>query len=172
MEVSSIPKGCGLSLKRFVLSLATSLVHLCRLRDPETQRLSLQTLELLAIENSDVIIQHVCCFVCLCLFALFIYLFIRALDLRTRTSRSTRFNLNFSRVFRKKKHTPKSFILLFSQKKLLRLFILKESEMMKLHTFDNLFPQPTNDIRAKRMMTAITFSHQNDAASRVSNTQY
>ncbi|KAM7444435.1 hypothetical protein ABFA07_006950 [Porites harrisoni] len=37
---------------------ATSLVHLCRLRDPETQRLSLQTLELLAIENSDVIIQH------------------------------------------------------------------------------------------------------------------
>lgn len=37
---------------------ASSLVHLCRLRDPETQRLSLQTLELLAIENSDVIIQH------------------------------------------------------------------------------------------------------------------
>lgn len=37
---------------------ATSLVHLCKLRDPETQRLSLQTLELLAIENSDVIIQH------------------------------------------------------------------------------------------------------------------
>ena len=47
--------------------------------------------------------------------------------------------------------------------------------MMKLHTFDNLFPQPTNDIRAKtrrRMMTAITFSRQNDAGSRVSNTQY
>jgi len=37
---------------------ATSLVHLCRLRDPETQRLALQTLELLAIESSDVIIQH------------------------------------------------------------------------------------------------------------------
>ncbi|KAK2557422.1 hypothetical protein P5673_020545 [Acropora cervicornis] len=37
---------------------ASSLVHLCRLRDPETQRLSLQTLELLAIENSDVIIRH------------------------------------------------------------------------------------------------------------------
>lgn len=37
---------------------ATSLVYLCKLRDPETQRLSLQTLELLAIENSDVIIQH------------------------------------------------------------------------------------------------------------------
>ena len=73
MEVSSIPKGCGLSPKLFVLSSATSLVHLCRLRDPETQRLSLQTLELLAIENSDVIIQHVCCYVCLCLFALCIY---------------------------------------------------------------------------------------------------
>lgn len=43
----------------FSLFAASSLVHLCRLRDPETQRLSLQTLELLAIENSDVIIQHV-----------------------------------------------------------------------------------------------------------------
>ena len=41
------------------LCLATSLVHLCKLRDPETQRLALQTLELLAIENSDVIITHV-----------------------------------------------------------------------------------------------------------------
>lgn len=37
---------------------ATSLVHLCKLRDAETQRLALQTLELLAIENSDVIITH------------------------------------------------------------------------------------------------------------------
>lgn len=49
---------------------ATSLVHLCKLRDPETQRLSLQTLELLAIENSDVIIQHVnCCFDTTCIYS-------------------------------------------------------------------------------------------------------
>ena len=44
-----------------LLSVATSLVHLCKLRDAETQRLALQTLELLAIENSDVIITHVGC---------------------------------------------------------------------------------------------------------------
>ena len=52
------------SLFSFVLCLATSLVQLCKLRDPETQRLALQTLELLAIENSDVIITHVSsCFI-------------------------------------------------------------------------------------------------------------
>ena len=78
-------------------------------------------------------------------------------------------------------HSPESFILLFWPKKLARLFILNEvnrspdGKMMKLHTFDNLFPQPTNDIRAKtrsRMTAAITFSRQNDVGSRVSNTQY
>ena len=65
----------------------------------------------------------------------------RALDLRTRTS--TRVNLKFLHVF-SEKNTPESFILLFSPKKLVRLFILKEvqsssdSKMMKLLTFDNL----------------------------------
>ena len=45
-------------------------MHLCKLRDPETQRLSLQTLELLAIENSDVIIQHVNdCFHTTCIYS-------------------------------------------------------------------------------------------------------
>ena len=101
---------------------------------------------------------------------------------REQASTGTRFNLNFSRVFRKKKkHPPKASFYFFSQKKLARLFILKEvklspnDKMIKLHTFDNLFPPPTNDIRAKtrsRMTTAIMFSRQNDAGSRASNTQY
>ena len=64
----------------------------------------------------------------------------RALDLRTRTVR--RFTLKFLRMF----YSPDSFILLFFTKKLVRLFILKEikpspdSRMIKLLTFDNLFP--------------------------------
>ena len=59
---------------------------------------------------------------------------------------STRFNFNFLRVFSKKKDILESFILLFSPKKLVRLFILKEvkpspdSRMVKLLTFDNLLP--------------------------------
>ena len=59
---------------------------------------------------------------------------------------STRFNFNFLRVFSKKKDILESFILLFSPKKLVRLFILKEvkpspdSKMIKLLTFDNLLP--------------------------------
>ena len=92
---------------------------------------------------------------------------------REQACTGTRFKLNFSRVFRKKKNTPqKLHFTFFSQKKLARLFILKEvklspnGKMMKLHTFDNLFPPPTNDIRAKtrsRMTTAIMFCRQNDA---------
>ena len=68
-----------------------------------------------------------------------------ALDLRTRTSTSTRFNLMFFLVFSKKDFSE-SFILLCSPKKLVRLLILKEvkpspdSKMIKLLTFDNLFP--------------------------------
>ena len=46
-------------LRLFLPFIATSLVNLCKSRDPETQRLALQTLELLAIENADVIILHV-----------------------------------------------------------------------------------------------------------------
>ena len=60
-------------------------------------------------------------------------------------STSTRFNLKFLRVF-SKKDTPESFILLFSPKKLVWLFIMKEvkpspdSKMIKLLTLDLLFP--------------------------------
>ena len=70
-----------------------------------------------------------------------------ALDLRTRTS--TRFNLKFLRVLKKKKkkrHPEKLRFTFFWLKKLIRLFILKEvklspdSKMRKLLTFDNLFP--------------------------------
>ena len=59
---------------------------------------------------------------------------------------STRFNLKFLRVFLKKKDTPESFNLLFSPKKSVRLFILKEvkpspdRKMIKLLTSVNLFP--------------------------------
>ena len=51
----------------------------------------------------------------------------------------------FLRLF-SKKAPPESFIVLGSPKKFVRLFILKEvkplpdSEMIKLLTFDNLFP--------------------------------
>ncbi|XP_031558492.1 uncharacterized protein LOC116294936 [Actinia tenebrosa] len=38
--------------------LVTSCEKLCRTKDNETQRLSLQTLELLAIENSEAIVKH------------------------------------------------------------------------------------------------------------------
>ena len=101
---------------------------------------------------------------------------------REQACTGTRFKLNFSRVFRKKKDAPqKLHFTFFSQKKLARLFILKEAKpspdgkMIKLHTFDNLFPPPTNDIRARTrsgMTAAITLSRQNDARSHASNTQY
>ena len=105
----------------------------------------------------------------------------RALDLRTGTSTSTRFNWKFLRVL-SKKDTSESFILLFSPKKLVRLFILKEvkpspdSRMIKLLTLITFSRH--YDILAKtrgRMTMAITswrFSRQIDAGSRVSNTQY
>ena len=79
-----------------------------------------------------------------------------------------------------KKDTPESVTLLFSPKKLIRLFIQKKvkpspnSKMIKLHTSDNLF-LPLRHSCAKtlcRMTTAITFLPQNHADSRVSNTQY
>ena len=57
-----------------------------------------------------------------------------------------RFNFKFLRLCLKK-YTPESFILLFSPKQLVwLLFMLKEvklssdSKMIKLLTFDNLFP--------------------------------
>ena len=48
-----------LFLSLFSFFPATALVHLCKQRDSETRRLALQTLELLAIENSDIIVTHV-----------------------------------------------------------------------------------------------------------------
>ena len=98
----------------------------------------------------------------------------RALDLRTSTR--TRFNLNFLRVFAKKTPWKTSFYSFFSPEKLVRLFILKEvkpspdNKLIRLLTFDNLFP-PLYDMLAKTRSgstTAISFSLQNKAGSRVS----
>ena len=75
--------------------------------------------------------------------------------------------------------SPESFILPFSLEKLALLPLVKEvtpspdRQVIKLLTFDNLFPPL--DILAKtrsRVTTATTFSRQNGAGSRVSNTQY
>ena len=86
-------------------------------------------------------------------------------------STSTRFNLEvFARVL-KKRHPGKPHFTLFSPKKLVRLFILKEvkpspeSKMIKLLTFDYLFPP-------RRMTMAVTFSRANDVRSRTSTTLY
>ena len=68
----------------------------------------------------------------------------RALDLRTKSSTRTRLDLNFCAC--SQKDTPESFILLFSPKTLVWLFIVREvkpspySKMIKPLTFDNLFP--------------------------------
>ena len=78
---------------------------------------------------------------------------------------STRFNLQFLRLF-KKKDTAESFILIFfSPQKLVRLFILKEvkpSLDRKMIKFTHLVTCSRHyDILAKsrcRMTTAITFS--------------
>ena len=37
----------------------STLIHLIKSNDPETQRLALQTIELLAIENADIVISQV-----------------------------------------------------------------------------------------------------------------
>ena len=70
----------------------------------------------------------------------------RLLDSRTRTTMSTRFDLKFFSRIVKKMDTPEIFIILFSPEKLALLSLLKEVEpspdckMLKLLTFDNLFP--------------------------------
>ena len=78
-------------------------------------------------------------------------------------------------MFTKKKETPESLILLFSQKRLVRLLILKQvkpppsSKMIKPLTLTTSFRH--YDILAKtrsRMTTATTFSRQNEAGSPVS----
>ena len=84
---------------------------------------------------------------------------------------STRFNLQFLRLF-KKKDTAESFILIFfSPQKLVRLFILKEvkpSLDRKMIKFTHLVTCSRHyDILAKsrrRMTTAITFSRKRTLA--------
>ena len=59
---------------------------------------------------------------------------------------STRFNFNFIRAFSKNRHPGKLHCTLFSPEKLALLALLKEVQpspgrkMIKLRTFDNLFP--------------------------------
>ena len=61
-----------------------------------------------------------------------------------------------------KKDTPERFILLFSPKKLVRLFILKQvkpssdGKMIKLFTFDDLFPA-AEPIRTRGIIVNYTF---------------
>ncbi len=43
----------------FSIIAVDTLVHLINSQDPETQRLALQTLELLAIENAEIVIARV-----------------------------------------------------------------------------------------------------------------
>ena len=88
-------------------------------------------------------------------------------------STSTRFNLKvFARVL-KKRHPGKLHFTFFSSIKIVRLFILKEvkpsteSKMIKLLTFDYLFPP-----RRLRMTMAVTFSRPNDVGSRARTTLY
>lgn len=52
----------------FVLFSASALIHLCKSRDEETKRLALQTLELLAIEKPEFVIERVSNFLLLCTF--------------------------------------------------------------------------------------------------------
>ena len=94
-------------------------------------------------------------------------------DLRLDLSTSTRFNLKvFARAL-KKRHPGKLHFNFFSPKKLVRLFILKEakpsteSRMIKLVTFDSLFPP-----QRLRMTMAVTFSRSNDVGSRTRTTLY
>ena len=90
-----------------------------------------------------------------------------------------RYNLKFWRVFLKKRHPGKLHFTFFSPKKLARLFMLKEVKPSPDSKIENFLHLITccryYDILAKtrsRTTTAITFSRQNDAGSRMSNTQY
>ena len=90
---------------------------------------------------------------------------------------STRFNFRFLCRVLKNRHTEKVHSIFFFFTKKVRAVIYAEeiqssadskmTKMIKLLTFDILFP-PLRDILAKtccRMMTATTFSRQNDAIS-------
>ena len=105
----------------------------------------------------------------------------RALDLRTGTSTSTRFNWKFLRVLSKKRHLGKLYFTFFTKKVSTVIYTeggeaLSRQQNDKTTYFDNFSRH--YDILAKtrgRMTMAITswrFSRQIDAGSRVSNTQY
>ena len=92
-----------------------------------------------------------------------------------------RFNLKVLVVFSTKKGTPESFILLFFyQKKLVRLFMVMgvkpslDSKMIKnfLHLITCSRHYYILAKTLSRLTMAVTFSRQNYAGSRVSNTQY
>ena len=95
----------------------------------------------------------------------------RALDLRTRTTRSRRFNVRW-------KALRKALFYCFSPQRLVRLFILRvvkpspDSKMIKT-SYILITCSRHYDILAKtrsRMTTVITFSRENDAGTRASNT--
>ena len=96
---------------------------------------------------------------------------------------STRFYLKFSCVLSKNRHPPPliSSLYFFSPRKsalLSLLMAVKPSAnhiMIKLLTFDNLFPPLQHSVLAQThsgVKTAIAFSQQNDAGSCASNTSY
>ena len=96
----------------------------------------------------------------------------RALYLRTRTATtSTRFNLKCFRIFSK---NVQSFIVLFFTRKVSAIIFIGDSLALSRSQNDGTC-SCHYDILAKtrrRMTTATTFSHQNDAGSRASTTQY
>ena len=73
---------------------------------------------------------------------------------------------------------PDFFIVLFFTKKVGTVIFIKPSAnhiMIKLLTFDNLFPPLQHSVLAQThsgVKTAIAFSQQNDAGSCASNTSY
>ena len=94
---------------------------------------------------------------------------------------STRFYLKFFAYCQKIDTPPDFFIVLFSPRKLALLSLLMEvkpsanHKMIKLLTFDNLFPLLQHSVLAQThsgVKTAIAFSQQNDAGSCASNTSY
>ena len=95
---------------------------------------------------------------------------------------STRFYLKFF-AYCQKIDTPPltSSLYFFSPRKLALLSLLMEvkpsadHKMIKLLTFDNLFPPLQHSVLTQThngMKMAIAFSQQNDAGSRASNTLY
>ena len=102
----------------------------------------------------------------------------RLLDSRTKTTTSMKFDLKFFRVFSENRYPGKLHRTLESPEKLALLSLLKEVKPSPDHNLIKLDHLITRfhhcDILANtrtRMTTAITFSCQNDAGSRASNTQ-